>query len=59
MGIKFHNINCKILLFNELYPPTFEKDKKNGTVWKIYSPTFESPDQKWEHRENKFNPLQS
>ena len=28
MGIKFHNINSKILLFNKLYPPTFEKDKK-------------------------------
>ena len=27
MDIKFHNSNEKSLLFNELYPPIFEKDK--------------------------------
>lgn len=26
--IKFHDINEKTLLFNELYPPIFEKNKK-------------------------------
>ena len=26
--IKFHDINCKTLFFNEIYPPTFEKYKK-------------------------------
>ena len=26
--IKFHNVNPKTLLFIELYPPIFEKDKK-------------------------------
>ena len=28
MDITFHNINEKTVLFNELYPPIFEKDKK-------------------------------
>ena len=28
VDIKFHNINEKTLLFNELYPPVFEKNKK-------------------------------
>ena len=27
--IKFHNINEKTLLFNEIYPPIFEKKIKN------------------------------
>ena len=27
MDIKFYNINEKTSLFNELYPPIFEKDK--------------------------------
>ena len=30
VDIKFHNVNPKTLLFSELYPPIFEKDKKNG-----------------------------
>ena len=30
--IKFHNIYLKTLLFNELYPRIFEKNKKNGIV---------------------------
>ena len=25
--IKFHNVNSKALLFNEIYPPIFEKNK--------------------------------
>ena len=28
VDIKFHDINEKTLLFNELYPPIFEKNKK-------------------------------
>ena len=28
VDIKFHDINPKTLLFNEIYPPTFEKNKK-------------------------------
>ena len=28
VDIKFHNINEKTLLFNEIYPPIFEKNKK-------------------------------
>lgn len=28
IDIKFHDINEKTLLFNELYPPIFEKNKK-------------------------------
>ena len=28
IDIKFHNVNPKTLLFNELYPSIFEKDKK-------------------------------
>lgn len=28
IDIKFHDINKKTLLFNELYPPIFEKNKK-------------------------------
>ena len=28
VDIKFNNINPKTLLFNELYPPIFEKNKK-------------------------------
>ena len=28
VDIKFHNIYPKTLLFNEIYPPTFEKNKK-------------------------------
>ena len=28
VDIKFHDVNPKTLLFNELYPPIFEKDKK-------------------------------
>ena len=35
--IKFHNIKEKTLLLNEIYPPIFEKKKKeNGTIWKVY-----------------------
>ena len=30
--IKFHDINPKTLLFNEIYSPTFEKNKKSGAV---------------------------
>ena len=28
VDIKFHNVNPKTLLFNEIYPPIFEKNKK-------------------------------
>ena len=28
VDIKFHNINPKTLLFNKIYPPIFEKNKK-------------------------------
>ena len=28
VDIKFHNINEKTLLFNEIYPPIFQKNKK-------------------------------
>ena len=28
VDIKFHNKNSKTLLFNEIYPPIFEKNKK-------------------------------
>ena len=28
LDIKFHNVNPKTLLFNEIYPPIFEKNKK-------------------------------
>ena len=28
VGIKFYNKNPKTLLFTEIYPPTFEKNKK-------------------------------
>ena len=28
VDIKFHNKNPKTLLFNEIYPPMFEKNKK-------------------------------
>ena len=28
VDVKFHDVNPKTLLFNELYPPIFEKDKK-------------------------------
>ena len=28
VDIKFHDVNPNTLLFNELYPPIFEKDKK-------------------------------
>ena len=28
IDIKFHDINQKTLLFNEIYPPIFEKNKK-------------------------------
>ena len=28
VDIKFHNKNSKALLFNEIYPPIFEKSKK-------------------------------
>ena len=27
VDIKFHNVNSKTLLFNEIYPPIFEKNK--------------------------------
>ena len=30
VDIKFHNVNEKTLLFNEIYPPIFEKNKKIG-----------------------------
>ena len=30
--IKFNDMNPKTLLFNEIYSPIFEKNKKNGTV---------------------------
>ena len=32
VDIKFHDVNPKTLLFNELYSPIFEKDKKNGSL---------------------------
>ena len=32
VDIKFHNINPKTLLFNEIYSPIFEKKLKNGTI---------------------------
>ena len=28
VDIKFHNLNEKTLLFNEIYPPIFEKNKR-------------------------------
>ena len=28
VDIKFYNVNPKTLLFNEIYPPIFEKNKK-------------------------------
>ena len=31
-NIKFHDKNPKTMLFNERYPPIFEKNKENGTV---------------------------
>ena len=31
-NIKFHDKNPKTMLFNESYPPIFEKNKENGTV---------------------------
>ena len=30
VDIKFHNKNPKTMLFNEIYPPIFEKNKKMG-----------------------------
>ena len=32
VDIKFHNLNPKTLLSNEIYPSIFEKNKKNGTI---------------------------
>ena len=32
VGIKFYNKNPKTLLFNEIYPPILEKNKKNRTI---------------------------
>ena len=32
VDIKFNDINPKTLLFNEIYPPIFEKKKRNGTA---------------------------
>ena len=40
VDIKFNNINPKTLLFNELYPPIFEKKIKNGTLRAIDPSTF-------------------
>ena len=32
VDIKFYNINEKTLLFNEIFPPIFEKKLKNGAL---------------------------
>ena len=32
VDIKFHNINPKTLLFNEIYPPIFERKQENGAI---------------------------
>ena len=57
VDIKFSNINLKTLVFNELYPPIFEKKKKNEIVWAIYSSTFKHYGQGQEHGKNKFFPV--
>ena len=48
VDIKFHNVNPKTLLFNELYPPIFEKDKKmepfKGSTFQILSTIVRNED---------------
>ena len=55
VDIKFHNINTKTLLFNELYPTIFEEIKE---IWAIYFSTCKYYGQNWGYRKKKFYPLQ-
>ena len=50
VDIKFHNINTKTLLFNELYPTIFEEIKE---IWAIYFSTCKYYGQNWGYRKKK------
>ena len=51
VDVKFHNINPKTLLSNEIYPPIFEKkQQENGATWKVIPLAYEYYSKKWGER---------